>query len=427
LLSATAPAHAAAPHVATVRVDGPITALTVDYVDRALGAAEAEGASAFLIELDTPGGSADAMLDVAGRLLNARVPTVVWVGPEGAQAASAGTFIVLAAHAAGMAPRTTIGAASPVGAGGEDLPEVLGRKATEDMAAMARTYADRRGAEAAAWAEKAVRDAASATSDEALALGVIDHVAASPRALLDRLDGRRVQVAGRSMILATGGAELRAVAPNAAERLLDLLANPAVALLLLTIGVNAVLIELSHPGGFVAGIAGVLAIALGLYSLGVLEANLIGLAFMAAALALFLLDVKASTLGFLSAVGVALFVAGGVILFSGGPFAVPWATLLSLALATGVFFAIVVGAAARTLRRPPLAGAETLIGQTADVRRALRPHGTVFVAGEWWDAELVGAPGPVPVGAKVQVVGRDGYSLRVRAVADEPEREVRGR
>jgi len=400
--------------VATVRVDGPITSLTADYIGRALGEAERQGAGAFLIELDTPGGSVDAMLDIGGQLLNAPLPTIVWVGPEGAQAASAGTFIVLAAHAAGMAPHTTIGAASPVGPDGGDLPVTLGRKAMEDLAATARTYSDRRGAKAIAWAEKAVRDAASATAEEALRLGVIDAIAASPAALLGKLDGRSVTVAGKSIAIDAAGADLHAIEANPAERLLDWLAHPAVALLLLTIGVNAILIELSHPGGFVAGILGVLALALGLYSLGVLEANWIGLAFMAAALGLFLVDVKAHSLGALSAAGIGLFVAGGVILFSGGFYAVPWGTIVTLGLGTGLFFAFVVGAAARAMRRPPYTGAEALIGQTAEVRRSLAPRGTVFVAGEWWDAELAdAAAAPVAAGSRVHIVERDGYTLRV--------------
>ncbi len=411
-----APVHAqgGAPRVPEVRIDGPITTLTADYVDRALSTAERQQAAAFLIELDTPGGSVDAMLEIAGRLLNARVPVVVWVGPEGAQAASAGTFVVLAAHAAGMAPRTTIGAASPVGPSGEDLPETMGRKVTEDLAATARTYSDRRGAKASAWAEKAVRDAASATSDEALALGVIDAIAASPRALLDEVDGERVTVGGEAAVLETAGAVIEPVEPSLAERLLDWLAHPAVALLLLTLGVNAILIELSHPGGAVAGIVGVVAIALGLYSLGVLEANWIGLVLMAAAMALFIVDVKAHSLGLLSAAGIGLFIAGGIVLFSGGRFGIPWLAIIGLAIGTGLFFAFIVGAAARALARPPASGAEALVGQSAEVRRALSPRGTVFVAGEWWDAALDDpALGPVPVGAQVRIVQRDGYTLRV--------------
>lgn len=422
-LALAAPARAdstATPQVSTIRIDGPITPLTADFVDRALGTAENSGAAALLIELDTPGGSVDAMLDIAGRMLGARVPVIVWVGPQGAQAASAGTFVVLAAHAAGMAPHTVIGAASPVGPGGEDLPETMGRKATEDLAAAARSYSDRRGSRAIDWSEKAVRDAASATADEALALGVIDAVAASPRGLLEALDGETVTVAGEPVKLATAGAAIEAIEPGLAERLLDWLAHPAVALLLLTLGVNAILIELSHPGGFVAGIVGVVALALALYSLGVLEANWIGLVFMAAAMALFILDVKAHSLGLLSAAGIGLFITGGVVLFADGVYEVPWLAIILLAIGSGLFFAFIVGAAARALRRPPASGAEALIGQTAEVRRALAPRGTVFVAGEWWDAELAeaeGAPVPdgaaVPVGEMVRIVARDGYTLRV--------------
>jgi membrane-bound serine protease (ClpP class) len=405
--------------VPTIRVDGPITVAVADYVDRTLGSAEEAQAEAFLIQLDTPGGDAGSMQTIAGRLLNATVPTVVWVGPQGAQAASAGTFLVLAAHAAGMAPRTTIGAASPVGSGGEDLPETLGRKATEDLAAAARNFAQRRGERASAWAERAVRQAASLTADEALELGVIDAVASSPAELLEALDGQEVTVADQPVTLHTTGATLTEEPMSWAERLLALLTHPAVALLLLTIGVNAILIELSHPGGFMAGTVGVIALILGLYSLGALDANMVGLVFIAAAFALFVLDIKAPTHGLLTAAGVGLFILGAATLFSGTDYAVPWATIGALALGTAIFFFFVVRAAVKALRRPATTGMEGLIGAEAEVRQALAPHGMVLVRGELWDARSVDDT-PLPAGASARVVGRHGYTLLVRSEAAPP-------
>lgn len=404
--------------VYSVSVDGPITSVTADYVARGLGRAEAEEAAGFLIVLDTPGGSVDSMLEIAGSLLNASLPTLVWVGPRGAQAASAGTFLVLAADAAGMAPNTTIGAASPVGAGGEDLPETMDRKVTEDLAATARSYADRRGEPAARWAEDAVRRAASATAEEALALGVIDAIAASPQALLEEIDGLRVEAPpGEQRRLATRDAAIEPVEPDLAERLLGFLAHPAVALLLLTIGVNAILIELSNPGGFVAGIIGVLALVLAFYSLGALDANLIGLVFVLAAVVLFVLELKSPSMGLLTMAGLGLFVAGAVILFRDSAYGVPWFTIGLLGLATTAFFAIVVRASWRTMRQPPQAGVESLIGQPAEVMRALAPEGLVLIQGERWRAVLLGG-GSAPVGARVRVTGRSGHTLQVRA---EPE------
>ncbi len=401
--------------VHSIRIDGAITTVTLDYLERALSTAEEAGSEAFLIELDTPGGSVDAMLSMGGRMLNAELPTLVWVGPQGAQAASAGTFIVLAGHAAGMAPRTTIGAASPVGPGGEDLPETVGRKITEDLSATARNYAERRGPEAVEWAELAVREAASATADEALELGVIDAVADSPEALLEALDGLEVDLAGRSPTLQLSPATIRPIPTTSAEDLLALLANPALALILLTIGVNAILAELSNPGGYVAGIIGILALALALYSLGALEANWIGLGFLAASFILFALELKTPTTGIFTLGGIALFVAGAVILFAGGGFAIPWATIIGLALATAAFFLFAVRAALRAMRRQPTTGSESLIGARAELRRLPTDQapGTVLVAGELWDARW--APDTEPAGVRpgdrVTIRAREGYTL----------------
>ncbi len=397
-----------------VSVEGPITAVTADYIDRALGIAEEGGASAFLIELNTPGGDGTSMQAIIRRILNSEVPTIVWVGPKGAQAASAGTFILLAAHAAGMAPSTTVGAASPVGAGGEDLPETLGRKASEDYAAMARgLVAERRGPRAVTWAEEAVREAKSASADEALELGLIDAIADDPLLLLASVDGLEVEVGGEMRVLEVAGSEIRTVPMNTAEGMLSRMVHPAVALLLLTIGVNAILIELSNPGGFVAGTIGILALALGFYSLGVLDANLIGLVFMGAAFVLFILDVKSPTHGLLTAAGIGLFIFGAVVLFSGGYYQVPWGTIGGLALGTGLFFAFVLSATVRVMRRQPTTGIEGLMGRRASVRQPLDPSGTVLVQGELWAARIEGEE-PVPKGADVSVVGREGYTLLVQ-------------
>lgn len=407
------------PVVYHVSLDEPITAVVADYVDRAIGIAEAEVADALLISLDTPGGDSESMLQIGEGLLNADVPVIVWVGPQGARAASAGTFVVLAAHAAGMAPRTTIGAASPVDASGADLPDTVKKKATEDFAARARTLAERRGEEAAEWAEAAVRDAASATEAEALELGVVDAIAEDPDDLLRALDQLEVEIGGEQKSLNVANADVEEVPKNAAEGLLSLLAHPAVALLLLTIGVNAILIELSSPGGFVAGVVGVLALVLAFYSLGVLEANLIGLAFIGAAFVLFVLELQSPTHGLLALGGILLFVLGAVILFSGGAYGVPWGAILGLAVGTALFFAVVVSAIWRTYRRPPTTGEEALIGAEGRSLVPLAPSGKVMVLGETWDAVLDDSGAAAPEGATVRVVGRDGFVLRVQRL-DKP-------
>lgn len=413
----------------TIRVQGPITNVTRDYVGRGLNVAAQAGVPLF-IELDTPGGSTASMSAIAALILNAEVPVLVWVGPEGAQAASAGTFIVLSAHGAGMAPRTTIGAASPVDGAGADLQETMRRKVTNDLSAQARGFAARRGAKAADWAEQAVREAVSATADEALDLGVIDAVASDPAALVAALDGLAASVAGTPVELRAPAAVdvvLEPVPMTLGERLLGRLAEPTIALLLLTLGVNAILAEFASPGGYVAGLVGVLALVLGFYGLGAIEANLVGLVFIAAAAALFALEVHTPTKGFAGVTGVGLFVLGAVILFSGTAFGVPWVPILSMAAISLLFVVFALGAIARALHRRPVTGGESLIGSIAEVRQAIAPRGAVLVAGERWDAVL-DAPSPTPdaspvavdagimPGERVVIVGRDGFTLRVQRV-----------
>ncbi len=398
-------------------INQPITVASHDYLDRGLRLAEDQGAAAALVELNTPGGDVSTTVRMVSRILNAKVPVLIWVGPAGAQAASAGTFLVLAGHAAGMAPRTTIGAASPVGPGGAELPTTARRKATEDIAALGRSLAERRGAQARSWAEKAVREAASASAEEALALGIIDALADSAGDFLERVDGKAVTVGGRRLALRTARATLRDVPPSSAERLLAVLIHPAVALLLLTVGVNAILIELASPGGFVPGLVGVLALALAFYSLGVLAANWVGLVFIGAAFVLFVLDLQSPTHGLLTAAGIGMFVLGAVVLFQGGWFAIPWATIGALAVGLALFFALAVGAVVRTMRRRPLTGTEGLLGSQAVVRQPLVPEGMVFVDGELWRARLVSGAS-VPAGVRVRVVAREGSVLVVDSDAE---------
>jgi membrane-bound serine protease (ClpP class) len=443
----------AAADARSIRIDGPITKVAYDYLDRAMAVAESESAL-LVVELATPGGDTGSMGLITERFLNSEVPVVVWVGPRGAQAASAGTFIVLAAHAAGMAPATVIGAASPVGASGEDLGETMLDKVTEDLSAQARNLAARRGEEAVDWAERAVRDAVSATAEEALALGVIDAVAEDPESLLRALDGLTIEVAGaEARIEAPDDAVIapRPIERNAAERLLALLVQPAIALLLLTLGAQAILIELSNPGGYVAGAIGVVALVLGFYSLGALEANYVGLAFFAVAIVLFVLELQTPAKGLFVALGALLFVLGSVILFADTAFGVPWLTVIGLTVASAAFVIFVLGAIWRAMHRAPVTGFEGMVGRKAEVTGALSPRGKVLIDGEIWDAKLLppgdgggaaaGTVGPVDpaavavhpaggvttagaastgrrveVGEEVEVVGRDGFTLQVRVV-----------
>ncbi|MGC8838031.1 MAG: NfeD family protein [Anaerolineae bacterium] len=395
-----------------LRVEGAITPIVATYIERGIASAEAEGADLLIIVLDTPGGSVDVTRRVTRRMLDSRVPIVVYVAPEGAHAASAGTFVTLAAHLAAMAPGTSIGAASPIATGGEELGETAKEKAVSILEADVEGLARRRGEKAVAWARSAVREAKAATEQEALELGVIDVVATDLRDLLEKLDGRQVEVDGRWVTLETEGMALHEVEMNTVEQFLHVITDPNIAFILMTLGINGILFELSSPGGYVAGIVGGICLILGLYALGVLEANWIGLLLIAVAFVLFVLDVKAPTHGILTLGGVASFVFGSLILFQSPYYQVSRALIVGVALATAAFFAFAVAKAVRAQVRRPVTGLEGMIGRTAEARTDLDPRGSVFLMGEWWEA--IAEDGPISKGEKVVVVGYEGFRLRVR-------------
>ena len=229
---------------------GPLTPAMAEYLDRGLALAEQEGAGAVILQLDTPGGSVELMNRMVQAIRGSRVPIIVYVAPRGAMAASAGTVITLAGHAAAMAPETAIGAASPVGSQGEDLGETIEAKVKEILKATVRSLASRRGPEAVALAEATIDEARAVSSDEALAAGLIDFVASDLDDLLAQLDGFTVSMPDGPQVLATAGAQMVEVPQSFIEQLLQALTNPNIVCLLLSIGVQALLIELSSPGGW---------------------------------------------------------------------------------------------------------------------------------------------------------------------------------
>ncbi len=418
LLALVVPAGAedAGRSVLLVEAEGPLTPAMVSYIQRGVRTAEERGVEAMILRLDTPGGQIDLMNEIIQAIRESRVPVVVYVAPRGAIAGSAGTLITLAGHAAAMAPETAIGAASPVGGSGEDLNETLARKAKEALKAQARGLAERRGEEAVKLAEAAIEEAKAVSASEALEAGLVDFVADSLEELLAQLDGFTVQVQGEEQLLRTAGARIERLPMNPIEQLLHVVVNPNVVFLLFTIGVQAILIEISSPGGWVAGFIGVVCLALGIYGIGVLPVNWLGLIFIVVAFVLFVLDIKAPTHGALTAAGIASLVAGALILFNsaGAPsyarISVPF--VLGVAVTTSAFFLFIVTKAIQAQRAPAMTGAQGLVGATARVRSELNPQGTVFLMGEYWTAEA--EDGPIPAGEEVEVVGVEGIRLRVR-------------
>jgi membrane-bound serine protease (ClpP class) len=311
-----------------------------------------------------------------------------------------------------MAPGTTIGAASPVGTQGEDLGETMEQKVKEDLKAQARALAARRGEDAVAWAESAIEEAKAATAQEALEMDVIDFVANDLDDLLAQMDGFEVEVNGREVTLHTAEAEIRDQPMSFVEQLLHIITNPTIAFILLTIGINAILFELSSPGGYAAGIVGAICLLLAFYALGVLPVNYTGLILIALAFVLFVVDVKAPTHGVLTVGGIVSLVAGALILFNSPLYKISLAAVVSVAVVTGLFFAFAVTKVAQAQRKPAVTGLEGLVGRLAQARTDLDPEGTVFIGGELWYARATG--GPIQADEMVEVVAVDGFCLSVR-------------
>lgn len=413
------PAHAqAGPTVDVLSAKGAVTPVLARYIERGIADAEANDAELLIIQLDTPGGSVAVMQDIVQAMIAADVPIAVYVAPEGAMAASAGTFVVLAADIAAMAPNTTIGAASPVGSQGEDLQQTEQAKATNALAAQIKGLAERRGDAAVAWAEKAVRSAEAATAQEALDLGVVDHVVSDVPGLLAAVDGTEVELDSRTVTLDTANAVTQELPMSLSEEFLHTITDPNIAYILLILGLNGLLFELASPGGFMAGIVGAISLVLGFYALGVLDVNYTGLGLIALAFVLFVLDIKAPTHGALTVGGIVAFVLGSLVLFDTPFYHVSRSLIVSVSLITASFFAFAVGAAVRAQRRQPTTGMEGMVGVVGHARSDLDPAGTVFVYGERWTARTT--DDFVKAGAPVRVVGIDGFQLLVAPVETQP-------
>ncbi len=411
-------AQGSSPIVIHLTADGPISPAMQEYISRGIEVGEQRNAELVILQLNTPGGSIDTMNVIVQRIRASRVPVVVYVAPRGAMAGSAGTVITLAGHAAAMAPETAIGAASPVGGQGEDLGETIEAKAKEILKATVRSLAERRGPEAIQLAEETIESARAVSSSEALAVGLIDFVARDLNDLLAQLDGFEVETAQGSRVLNTLGLVVEPVSLSLIEQLLLMLTNPNIVFLLLTIGVQAIFIELSSPGGWVAGFIGAVCLALAGYGLGVLPVNWFGLIFLAIAFVLFLLDIKAPTHGALTAAGIATFIVGALVLFNspGTPEfqRVSLPLVLLTGLLTGLMFATIVGFAIRALRVPIRTGQESLSGRFGTARTALEPSGQVLAGSELWTAELAEGSDPVSKGDRVEIVAVEGLRLKVR-------------
>lgn len=413
-------AQGESPLVLVLTADGPLTPAMLEYLERGIRTADDRGAELLVFQLNTPGGSIDLMQDMVEAIRSSPVPVAVYITPRGATAGSAGTVITLAGHVAAMAPETAIGAASPVGMEGQELGETIEAKAKNILKATVRSLAERRGPQAVDLAERTIEVADAASANEALEVGLVDFISDDLTGLLDQLDGFTVELITGERELNTANADIVPLSLSFIEQLLNMLTNPNIVFLLIAIGVQAVLIEISSPGGWVAGFIGVVCLALATYGLGILPVNWFGIVFLILAFALFILDIKAPTHGALTAAGVGSLIVGALVLFNSPSIptfqrvSVP--LVVGMSLITGATFFTILMIALRAQRSPIRIGQESLAGRRGVVRTRLSPVGTVQVGGELWTAEPVEGEEALEPGTRIQVERVQGVRLYVRKI-----------
>jgi membrane-bound serine protease (ClpP class) len=394
------------------------------YLADGVARGERDGAAAVVIRLNTPGGSLDATNRIVGTLLEANVPVIVWVAPSGGHAASAGTFITLAAHVALMAPGTRIGAASPVGGSGEDIPGTLGDKVKNDTIASIRAIAEHRGRNVE-WAIRTVDEAHASPASEAVAAGAVDGLAATLPEVLAFADGRSVKLGdGSTVTLDLAGAQTIELPMNPFQGFLHLLSDPNIAFILITIGFYGLLYEVISPN-FVTGIVGALSVILAFVGFGSLPLNVAGLLLIGLAVVLFLLELTVVSHGLLAVGGLICLALGASALYTepGIPeapdIAVAFPLIVAMTITTALFMALAIATVIRTRRRLQTvpaaygAGGSSTVppGTHGEVRVSLNPIGSVYAAGEEWTARSNGRA--LERGTPVVVVGQEGLTLIV--------------
>ena len=397
-----------------MRLEGPVSPATALAVGSAVDRAEREGYRVLVMEIDTPGGLETSMRAMVKRMLASRVPIVTWVSPGGARAASAGVFVTLAGDVAAMAPGTNIGAATPVNLQGP-MDSTMARKVTSDAAAFARTIAAQRGRNQA-WAERAVREAVSASETEAVELHVVDFVASTLPEVLLKADGRSWRRGDWSRPLATKNLPIDRVEPSFRERLLAILADPSIAYILLLLGFYGLLFELQNPGAILPGVVGGISLILAFLALSTLPVNYAGVALIILAVAFFVAEIKVVSHGILAVGGVISMVLGSIILFQGEGTRLPWTLIAGATSLTALFFLVVVAAGLRAQGRRVQTGPGALVGAHGSVVAWLPPAGTVRVGGELWSAV---SEEDLHVGSEVEVTGIEHLTLHVRPLDQE--------
>jgi len=394
-----------------IEIDAPITPLVAEYIIKSIDRASKAGAEALIIQLNTPGGLVDATQQIVMKMMASEVPIVVYVAPSGARAASAGVFITLAANIAAMAPTTHIGAAHPVQMQGK-MDETMEKKAVNDLAAMIRGIAEKRGRNAK-WAEDAVRNSVSITETEALSNKVIDLVAPDITALVKALDGRTVDLVIGKKTLKTTGVKLVTIQMGFRDKLLAVIGNPNIAYILMILGFYGLYFELSNPGAIFPGVAGAICLILAFYALQTLPINYAGLLLIILAIALFIAEAFITSHGILGVGGTIAMLMGSVMLIdSPAPsLQISWAVIIPVVALSASLFIITVTLAVRVHRDKVDTGREGMIGLEGEARTDIQANGQVFVRGEYWNAW---SGEPIKAGERIRVEAIEGLKLKVR-------------
>jgi membrane-bound serine protease (ClpP class) len=406
--------------VLQVDIDSIIEPVTSQVVASAISEAQREHADALLIRLSTPGGLMDSTRDIVEQIFRCPVPVIVWTGPSGARAASAGFFLLEAGDVAAMAPGTNTGASHPVLSNGTEMEPVMKAKVENDAAALMRTITAHRGRNQQA-AEKTVRESASYTDREALDQHLIDVIAADPAALIQQLEGREItRFDGRKQTLHFPIPAVDVYKPSLRERVLLAIADPNIALLVLVLGVLGIYVEFHAPGLVAPGVAGAILVLLGLTALAMFPIDWLGAALMILGLAFFVLEAKFATHGVLTTGGAVALALGAVMLIDTNvpELRIRWSTAIGLAVPFALITSLLFSIALRARRNKVVTGVEGMLGLQAMAISELNPSGTVLVRGEYWNAQ---ASARVPASEPVRITGIDGLTLRVEPASSKEE------
>ncbi len=399
-----------------ITIDGAINPVVTEFIIQSIENAQDDNAELLVIQMDTPGGLMESMHQIVKAIMASEVPVAVYVAPSGSRAGSAGVFITMAAHIAAMAPSTNIGSAHPVFlGGGQDTSQVMTDKIVNDAVAGIRSVAEKRGRNAD-WAEKAIRESANITENEALKENVIEYIVPLIDSLLVEIDGKEIEVVNGKKILETKNARIIEYHMSWRQRGLNVLSNPNIAYLLMLLGMAGIFFEIYNPGSILPGVLGGISIILGLYALQTLPVNYAGLLLILLAVVMFILEIKVQSYGILSIGGVVSFVIGSIMLIDSPlPFLqISWQLILSSAICAAGFFIFAAGMAYHAQKRKPTTGKEGLVGEQGKVVESLSPEGSIEVHGEIWNAI---ADEKIKKNQKVEIVEVDPKHLIVKVKA----------